>query len=515
MYSNKEIERELKKWTIELDEIELMEEISSSPWSKIHRALVRGLEAAVKIIDLEDLEQSIVDNMLREVMILLQLRNPNIILLMGVCKTPSKLYIVTEYLQGSVYHLIKQQQQLQLNDISLLMDTKRALMVAKDVSLAMNWMHRQSPPMVHLNLKPSNILYGTNFQIKISDFSLCKVKQGSKLTGQAGSTAYMAPEILQNREYNERSDVYSFGISLWAMLTQRDPYEGMFKSYPEMVGAIEEGVRPPIDQKWSNRLKDFLYMCWHKNPVQRPSFQEIIDNRMIEGAIIHELLQEDMDSLCFWKSVAKERTEMGWEEFYHGFVEHLGLDSSVVPLYSKEIKCLKQMLEVGEPDSNRGTVQLEHFARFTQYFGPITRHGGMHPLDRMWDVCTMPGFRGAMSTNEVHSALAGQKKGAYLVRFSFSEKSCYTISYVASSRSSDIGNIKVLYDGNRASYLYKGGKTVYPSFQQLITRHQPKNEPFREPMHGGPFLALQLKLPLSTGAETVYLAVPPSLFKHI
>eukprot|EP00640_Fibrocapsa_japonica_P005578 CAMPEP_0113947586 /NCGR_PEP_ID=MMETSP1339-20121228/65605_1 /TAXON_ID=94617 /ORGANISM="Fibrocapsa japonica" /LENGTH=105 /DNA_ID=CAMNT_0000954251 /DNA_START=20 /DNA_END=337 /DNA_ORIENTATION=+ /assembly_acc=CAM_ASM_000762 len=94
------------------------------------------------------------------------------------------------------------------------------------------------------------------------------------MTGDTGTLRYMAPEVALNQPYNDKSDVYSFALIVWHLLTLQKPYATMSASqFTEQVG--REGHRPPLDQSWPVELSSLLSRCWDADPACRPDFSEI------------------------------------------------------------------------------------------------------------------------------------------------------------------------------------------------------------------------------------------------
>uniref|UniRef100_A0A8C5F9P1 Receptor-interacting serine/threonine-protein kinase 1 n=2 Tax=Gadus morhua TaxID=8049 RepID=A0A8C5F9P1_GADMO len=148
--------------------------------------------------------------------------------------------------------------------------------------------------VIHKDLKPENILVDQDFHIKIADLGLATCESWSKLTREesrrksrsvatagtqgAGTLSYMAPEHLEdiNIRSTEKSDVYSFAIVLWVILTGRDPYENA-RNENQVCMCVRNGNRPAEDliaEDIPREMVDLMKSCWHKDPKLRPTFQE-------------------------------------------------------------------------------------------------------------------------------------------------------------------------------------------------------------------------------------------------
>ena len=94
------------------------------------------------------------------------------------------------------------------------------------------------------------------------------------MSGVAGSKRFMAPEVCNNLQYNEKADVYSFGIVMWEICALRKPFSGMSVAdhYRKVVVG---GFRPHLDSRWPTILNNLLNSCWHPDPDRRPSIVEV------------------------------------------------------------------------------------------------------------------------------------------------------------------------------------------------------------------------------------------------
>ncbi|KAL8480963.1 hypothetical protein ACS0TY_027476 [Phlomoides rotata] len=107
-----------------------------------------------------------------------RLRHPNILLFMGVVTSRQRLCIVTEFLpHGSLFRL------LQRNATKL---ERRRRIMALDIARGMSYLHRYNPPIIHRDLKSSNLLVDKNWTVKVGDFGLSRLKHETYLTTKTG-----------------------------------------------------------------------------------------------------------------------------------------------------------------------------------------------------------------------------------------------------------------------------------------------------------------------------------------
>ncbi|XP_028822998.1 ankyrin repeat and protein kinase domain-containing protein 1 isoform X3 [Denticeps clupeoides] len=162
-----------------------------------------------------------------------------------------------------------------------------------EVTMGMNFLHSMEPPLLHLNLKPTNILLDDHLHVKISDFGLIKWEDSCNtmtfvehLTAR-GNINYAPPEAFkQNPEPpGTKYDVYSFAIVMWEILTQKKPYPGV--NMTEVLIRVSTGKRPSLEKIPDDQpiecesMKCIMQQCWQQDPRQRPDFSGGVINRTL------------------------------------------------------------------------------------------------------------------------------------------------------------------------------------------------------------------------------------------
>lgn len=154
------------------------------------------------------------------------------------------------------------------------------------IGISYGMMHIHNCKAIHRDLKPGNILIDKNFHPHISDFGLSKfTKAGhSKDMSRFGGTPeYMAPEIISSKPYNEKVDVYAFGIIMFQVVTDCMPYplfeSGKMALYQFHQKVVEQKYRPSFEDCFpvNPALKELIQQCWSAKPEDRPSFEEIFN----------------------------------------------------------------------------------------------------------------------------------------------------------------------------------------------------------------------------------------------
>ncbi|GAB4856247.1 hypothetical protein Ancab_014174 [Ancistrocladus abbreviatus] len=213
---------------------------------------------------------------IREVNMMSRVKHENLVKFIGACKDPL-MVIVTELLPGmSLRKYLVSLRPKQL-------EAHVALGYALDIARAMECLHANG--IIHRDLKPDNLLLTANQKsVKLADFGLAREESVTEMmTAETGTYRWMAPELYstvtlrqgEKKHYNNKVDVYSFGIVLWELLTNRMPFEGMSNLQAAYAAAFKQ-ERPALPDDISPDLAFIIQSCWVEDPNLRPSFSQII-----------------------------------------------------------------------------------------------------------------------------------------------------------------------------------------------------------------------------------------------
>jgi len=142
----------------------------------------------------------------------------------GICpRLDNRLFVVMEYVQGTT--LAAQFESYRLVPASVLLRWSR------QICRAIEGLHMLTPPVLHRDLKPDNVLFGVDLTVRVVDFGLAgRLLHCGYLPGTAGSLAFMAPETTRGESVPE-SDVYGIGITMYKGLTGRHPFSDLIPPY--------------------------------------------------------------------------------------------------------------------------------------------------------------------------------------------------------------------------------------------------------------------------------------------
>ncbi|KAA3481192.1 dual specificity mitogen-activated protein kinase kinase 1-like isoform X1 [Gossypium australe] len=214
---------------------------------------------------------------LTEVSLMKRLRHPNVLLFMGVVVSSQRLCIVTEFLpRGSLFQLLQRNttklgwrrrvsMALDIASINSHSLCQFILLIELSQARGMNYLHNCNPPIIHRDLKSSNLLVDKNWTVKVGDFGLSRLKHKTYLTTKSGkgTPQWMAPEVLRSEPSDEKSDVYSFGVILWELATEKIPWEKHnAMQLVAAVGFMNQRLEIPkeLDPRWASIIE----ICWNR-----------------------------------------------------------------------------------------------------------------------------------------------------------------------------------------------------------------------------------------------------------
>jgi len=269
------------RWIIDSNSIKLSSTIGSGGSSEVYLGSYRGTEVAVKKYRLNEDKKDYIKEFKREISTLIILNHPYLVLFMGVIIEPNDISIVTEFCSGgTLFELLYKRP-------NLIIPWKLRKKILLQIAIGMNYLHSNDPPILHRDLKSLNILLTDRIEnsndttdIKICDFGSSRdYTKSCILTGQLGTCYWMAPEVIVNKRYSTKVDVYSYGIILWEISTRQTPYSCMSQQQVLFYVSVKKG-RPNmkiIPDNTPPKIIQLMTMCWDQEPNNRPSFEDIVE----------------------------------------------------------------------------------------------------------------------------------------------------------------------------------------------------------------------------------------------
>ncbi|XP_074087165.1 mitogen-activated protein kinase kinase kinase 11 [Macrotis lagotis] len=280
-------------------ELRLEEVIGVGGFGKVYRGSWRGELVAVKAAR-QDPDQDIsvtADSVRQEARLFAMLAHPNIIALKAVCLEEPNLCLVMEYAAGG--------------PLSRALAGRRVpphVLVNWGVQIArgMRYLHCEAPvPVIHRDLKSNNILLlqpvegddVENKTLKITDFGLAREWHKTTQMSAAGTYAWMAPEVIKASTFSKGSDVWSFGVLLWELLTGEVPYRGI-DGLAVAYGVAVNKLTLPIPSTCPEPFAQLMADCWAQDPHRRPDFSAILQQlSALEAQVLREMPRDSFHSM--------------------------------------------------------------------------------------------------------------------------------------------------------------------------------------------------------------------------
>ncbi|CAH1444464.1 unnamed protein product [Lactuca virosa] len=217
-----------------------------------------------------------------EVMLLGRLHHRNLVNLVGYCAEKGQHMLIYVYMsKGSLAsHLYSENHELLSWDLRV--------QIALDVARGLEYLHDgATPPVIHRDIKSSNILLDQSMGARVADFGLSREdminRNASNIQGTFG---YLDPEYISTRTFTKKSDVYSFGVLLFELIAGRNPQQGLME-YVELAAMNTEGkvgweeivdsrLEGNFDEQEVNDVAALAYRCINRSPKKRPSMRDIV-----------------------------------------------------------------------------------------------------------------------------------------------------------------------------------------------------------------------------------------------
>ena len=267
--------KELPRKNILLTEI-LQEGVFSGIW----KGKLRDGDESMNVIGkISDLGTTSMTDFFEEAVIMNSLHHPNIARIHGICSKEYPILIVTEYFQkGSLSNYLHSMsgKSLKVNDL-----------IAISAQVAHGMAYLEKCKVVHRNLAARNVFITEDNFVKVGDFSRARsLKEEGSFTDPNARVflRWMAPEVITDGKFTTKSDVWSFGILLYEIITNGSlPYARM--SNGEVTLKIIEGCHLPKPVRCPHWLYMIMLDCWKPEPEDRPTFEALQYILSINGTL--------------------------------------------------------------------------------------------------------------------------------------------------------------------------------------------------------------------------------------
>uniref|UniRef100_A0A671T3E2 receptor protein-tyrosine kinase n=1 Tax=Sinocyclocheilus anshuiensis TaxID=1608454 RepID=A0A671T3E2_9TELE len=280
---------------LEWEDIRFEDVIGEGNFGQVIKAMVKKdgikMSAAIKMLK-EFASENDHRDFAGELEVLCKLgQHPNIINLIGACENRGYLYIAIEYAPyGNLLDFLRKSRVLETDPAfakehgtASTLTSQQLLQFAADVATGMHYLSDKQ--FIHRDLAARNVLVGESLVAKIADFGLSRGEEVyvKKTMGRL-PVRWMAMESLNYSVYTTKSDVWSFGVLLWEIVSLGGtPYCGM--TCAELYEKLPQGYRMEQPRNCDDEVYELMRQCWRDRPYERPPFSQISVqlNRMQEA----------------------------------------------------------------------------------------------------------------------------------------------------------------------------------------------------------------------------------------
>ena len=279
---------------------EILEKIGSGGMSVVYKAQCHTLNRLVAIKVLKEefaFDRAFIDKFRMEAQAAARLSHPNIVSVYDVVEEEALHYIVMELIEGVTLKSYIEKKGC--------LENKEAIGIAIQVASGIAAAH--SHHIVHRDIKPQNIIISRDGKVKVADFGIAKAVSAQTMNATAvGSVHYISPEQARGGYCDERSDIYSFGITLYEMVAGKVPFEGD-NTVAVALAHLEDPVVPPTEYNPDicPGLEQIILKCTQKRPDMRYGAMEdviadlrrvLVDPQADVLAAVREEAEPDADS---------------------------------------------------------------------------------------------------------------------------------------------------------------------------------------------------------------------------
>ncbi|XP_077414599.1 tyrosine-protein kinase Lyn [Vanacampus margaritifer] len=260
-------------WEISKESITMVKKLGAGQFGEVWMAYYNNTtKVAVKTLKPGTMT---VDAFMEEANLMKTLQHDRLVRLYAVVTKTQPIYIITEFMaNGSLLDFLK-------SDTGCKLQLPKLIDFAAQIAEGMSYIERKK--YIHRDLRAANVLVSESLLCKIADFGLARVISDDEYTAKEGTKfpiKWTAPEAINYSSFTIKSDMWSFGVLLYELITLgKMPYPGMTKV--EVMSCVQRGYRMPCPDNCPAELYNIMMSCWNSAPNDRPTFdymQSVLDD---------------------------------------------------------------------------------------------------------------------------------------------------------------------------------------------------------------------------------------------
>ncbi|KAK7590136.1 hypothetical protein V9T40_001749 [Parthenolecanium corni] len=291
--------KSIDKWEIPRHHIKVFSILGEGCFGQVWKCEALGIDnkegptvVAVKMLK-ENAGEQERNDLMQELQVMKMLDpHPNVVRLLGCCTDRDPIFVILEYvphgkLQSFLRHSRAQRYYNNMHGSSNTLTSQDLTSFCYQIAKGMQYLSGKG--IIHRDLAARNILVSENHTCKVADFGFARDIMTSHIYERKSEgrlpIRWMAPESLYDNIFSVKSDIWSYGVLIWEIVTLGStPYPGIPAA--EVMKRVRDGHRLDKPEHCRRELYNIMYYCWDKDPKERPTFDELVD--LLEQLLLTE-----------------------------------------------------------------------------------------------------------------------------------------------------------------------------------------------------------------------------------